>query len=154
MFGMFRFFGRKKDHSHESAGAEASASSAEFEQVLEVDTYGFPRNLIGHQLLSWMGSSYVEYVVRQLSAGLSKQDDGGILLGVKCQGTPEMRTIVNEHTGAVRSVTLSLALQVLIRSKDGVAWRLVGIALCKSSASESDAAQFEFELQRSEKVRG
>jgi hypothetical protein len=151
---VFRFFGRKKDHSHQPASAGASASSAEFEQVLEVDTYGFPRNLIGHQLLSSMGSSYVEYVVRQLSAGLRKQDEGASLLGVKCQAIPEMRTTVNENTGAVTSVTLSLDLQVLIRSGSGVAWRLIGIALCKSSASEPDAAQFEFELQRSEQVRG
>jgi hypothetical protein len=151
---MFRFFGRKKDQSHESASAGALASSAELEQVLEVDTYGFPCDLLGHPLLSWMGSSHVEYVVRQLSAGLRKQDEGASLLGVKCQATPEMRTIVNENTGAVTSVTLSLALQVLIRSGSGVAWRLSGIALCKSSASESDAAQFELELQRSEQVQG
>lgn len=91
-----------------------------------VDAYGFPEELTGHPLLSWMGDDYVQYIAGELLHRFREQDAGTEMLAIKCEEQPRILTSLNERTNTVRGVVAIFNLQVLLQASNGQYWRLRG----------------------------
>lgn len=95
-------------------------------QVDGIDTYNFPTDLFGHPLLAWMGDDYVRFVASELLRRFRQQDAGCEMVAIKSEERPRLRTIADERTGTVQSVTAEFNLQVLLLASSGEHWRLRG----------------------------
>jgi hypothetical protein len=107
--------------------APAGDVAVEQRRVDGIETYGFPSDLLGHPLLTWMGADYLRFVMAELLQRFRQQDPGTEMLAVKCEAPPRLSTEAGQHTGTVRGVKAEFDLQVLLRASSGRRWRLRGI---------------------------
>lgn len=95
-------------------------------QVDGIDAYNFPDELIGHPLLEWMGTDYVQFVVAELLRRFRQQDAGTEMVAINCEEPPKLLTSADESSGTVRGVVVEFSLQVLLLASSGQHWRLRG----------------------------
>ncbi|XVQ08826.1 hypothetical protein ACQP1W_40735 [Spirillospora sp. CA-255316] len=75
--------------------------------------------------LRWLGPDYVSVLVYDLTRGLLRQDAGTRVMGVRCEGVPELRPTV-DPSGVIRAHDATFALQVFVQDGAGRPWRLRG----------------------------
>ncbi|GAA2587055.1 hypothetical protein SMC26_42855 [Actinomadura fulvescens] len=88
------------------------------------ELYGFPPPGMLPDL-RWLGPDYVSVLVYELTRGLLRQDAGTLVMGVRCEGEPELKGTV-DPAGVIRAHDATFALQVFVRDGAGRLWRLTG----------------------------
>jgi hypothetical protein len=124
-------------------------------QVDGIDTYGFPRELLGHPQLVWMGEDYVQFIAAELLVGFRKNDPATEMLAMHCEQQPELSIRADERTGTAIGADATFSMQVLLQSSNGQCWRLRGDArFTADGLNQRDAAQVAvaFVIRSSEAV--
>ena len=127
----------------------------EHRQVDGIDAYGFPSDLRGNPLLGWMGDDYVRFIAIELLERFQSQDPETEMLAIKCESQPDVASGIEDGTGVVRRVTVKTELQVLLRSKSTVCWRLRGVGPFEAQGLHTPshtAVTVGFEIQSTEQV--
>jgi hypothetical protein len=75
--------------------------------------------------LRWLGPDYVSVLVYDLTKGLMRQDPGTRVMGVRCEGQPELKATV-DPAGVIRAHDARFPLQVFLQDGTGRPWRLLG----------------------------
>ncbi|WP_018656740.1 hypothetical protein [Actinomadura flavalba] len=88
------------------------------------ELFGFPPP-VALPDLRWLGPDYVSVLVYDLTRGLLRQDPGTQVMGVRCEGDPDLRASV-DSAGVIRSHDAAFPLQVFVQDGDGRPWRLRG----------------------------
>ncbi|MEW2357795.1 hypothetical protein [Spirillospora sp. NPDC029432] len=88
------------------------------------ELYGFPPPARLPDL-RWLGPDYVSVLVYDLTQGLLRQDPGTRVMGVRCEGEPELRPTV-DPSGVIRAHDATFPLQVFVQDGAGRPWRLRG----------------------------
>jgi hypothetical protein len=88
------------------------------------ELYGFPPP---ERLpdLRWLGPNYVAVLVYDLTQGLLRQDPGTRVMGVRCEGEPQLHPTV-DPSGVLRAHDALFPLQVFVQDGAGRPWRLRG----------------------------
>lgn len=89
------------------------------------EVYGFPPPDRLPQL-RWLGLDYVSVLVYDLTRGLTRQDAGTRVIGVRCDAEPSLKA-VTDPAGVIRTHDASFSLQILLRDGAGRPWRLHGL---------------------------
>ncbi|WP_131738193.1 hypothetical protein [Actinomadura roseirufa] len=88
------------------------------------ELYGFPPPETLPDL-RWLGPDYVSVLVRDLTRGLLRQDPRTSVLGVRCEGRPDLRPSADQ-SGVIRSHDASFPLQIYLKDGAGRPLRLRG----------------------------
>ncbi|GAA4096480.1 MULTISPECIES: hypothetical protein [Actinomadura] len=88
------------------------------------ELYGFPPPATLPDL-RWLGPDYVSVLVHDLIRGLMRQDAGTRVMGVRCDGGPELKAAV-DPAGVIRAHDACFPLQVFLQDGTGRPWRLRG----------------------------
>ncbi|SEG09987.1 hypothetical protein SAMN04489712_103213 [Thermomonospora echinospora] len=75
--------------------------------------------------LRWLGPDYLSLLVSDLARGLLRQDPGTRLMGVRCEGAPELWTEV-DAAGTPRARHVTFPLQVFLQDGAERPWMLRG----------------------------
>ncbi|MCP2336007.1 hypothetical protein [Actinomadura rupiterrae] len=75
--------------------------------------------------LRWLGPDYVSVLVYDLTQGLLRQDAGTQVMGVRCEGEPDLLPTV-DPAGVIRAHDATFPLQVFVSDGAGRPWRLRG----------------------------
>ncbi len=122
-------------------------------QVEGIDAYNFPADLLGHPLLVWMGSDYVQYIAAELLKRFQEQDPGTEMLAIKCEQRPDLTTTTTQ--GQVTGVVAEFKLQILLQASDKRCWRLRGDGrFCVANLHETTktSTEIEFDIHSSEEA--
>jgi hypothetical protein len=76
--------------------------------------------------LRWLGADYTSLLVHDLTAGLLRQDPGTMVLGVRCEATPEAAAACDSG-GIIRSYDIRFSLEIFVRDGWSRLWRLTGM---------------------------
>lgn len=136
----------------------SSAEDAGVEQrkVDGIDAYGFPPDLAGHPLLTWMGEDYLRFVTTELLRKFAEQDAGTQMVIIKCEASPRISTEADSATGVVRDVAVEFDLTMLLRSLSGRRWRLRGVGKFGAAGldqPEGHTLTVAFDLRSAEEVK-
>ncbi|GLW64133.1 hypothetical protein Arub01_23770 [Actinomadura rubrobrunea] len=88
------------------------------------ELYGFPPPAALPDL-RWLGPDYVSLLVHDLTRGLLRQDAGTRVMGIRCDGEPELTATV-DPAGYIRAHEACFPLQVFLQDGTGRPWRLRG----------------------------
>ncbi|GGV07577.1 hypothetical protein GCM10010182_28330 [Actinomadura cremea] len=88
------------------------------------ELYGFPPPESVPDL-RWLGPDYVSVLVHDLIRGLLRQDPRTSVMGVRCEGAPDLRPAV-DHAGVIRAHDACFPLQVYVQDGSGRLWMLRG----------------------------
>jgi hypothetical protein len=124
-------------------------------QIDGIDAYGFPGDLRGHPLLSWMGEDYVRHLALELVARFRQQDSGTSMLSIQCDRAPSLQSTVDERTGTVQGVDLSVGLTIVLRDSNGGSWKLSGDATSRATGLGTGilSTTIGFDIRSTEPVR-
>lgn len=88
------------------------------------ELYGFPPPESLPEL-RWLGPDYISVLAYDLTQGLLRQDPGTNVLGVRCEGEPELKAAV-DPAGVIRDHDATFPLQIFVKDGAERPWILSG----------------------------
>ncbi len=96
-----------------------------------IEVSGFECMDYSVHMIEWLkkGSNFREFIVNDIETGLNEQDQGSLLISIKCINDPDYKTKVHlksedDKLGTLSEFDATFFLSLVVKSGDGVTWNL------------------------------